>query len=27
MEQLYAVGDIVSGQDGYARVGVAVRIK
>jgi hypothetical protein len=26
-DRLYAVGDIVSGQDGYARVGVAVRIK
>ncbi len=27
MERLYAVADIVSGQDGYARVGVAVRVK
>jgi len=26
-DRVYAVGDIVSGQDGYARVGVAVRIK
>lgn len=25
--KIYAVGDLVSGQDGYARVGVAVRIK
>lgn len=25
--RIYAVGDLVSGQDGYARVGVAVRIK
>ena len=27
MDRLYAVGDIVSGQDGYVRVGVAVRVK
>ncbi len=25
--KIYAVGDLVSGQDGYARVGIAVRIK
>ena len=27
MERLYAVGDIVSGQDGFVRVGIAVRVK
>ncbi len=27
MERLYAVGDMVSGQDGFARVGIAVRVK